>query len=198
MTGIERLRELASGINPRSVWSVTSDEYDNAHGLDVEHKGGQLRDFLAAIADQIERESDVETVRSDAMEAWRWVCRHGGLAMLQLHEETFADMMRQRDEYRDLARGYERDATWVREHGGLDAVIAVWENDVPLAEAVISELWPDGRPDECGNDIVMRELRRRLMPEGCEWDGSVLRIRTAENVDYDGETLFVLIGGRDE
>lgn len=42
------------------------------------------------------------------------------------------------------------------------------------------------------------EVKKRLMPEGMEWDGSVLRIRTAENVDYDGETLFVLIGGRDE
>ena len=56
MTGIERLRELAGGINPRTVWSVTRDEYDNAHGLDVEHKGGQLCDLLADIADQIERE----------------------------------------------------------------------------------------------------------------------------------------------
>lgn len=45
---------------------------------------------------------------------------------------------------------------------------------------------------------IVEELDRRLMPEGVEWDGSVLRIRTAENVDYDGETLFVLIGGRDE
>ena len=49
MTGIERLRELAGGINPSSVWSVTRDEYDNAHGLDVEHKGGQLCDLLADI-----------------------------------------------------------------------------------------------------------------------------------------------------
>lgn len=64
----------------------------------------------------------------------------------------------------------EREAiAWVREHGGLDAVDAIWDNDVQLAEAVISELWPDGRPDECGNDDVMGELRRRLMPEGYEW-----------------------------
>ena len=149
MTGIERLRQFAKGCR-----LAGQKVYSNA---------------IADIADQIERESDVETVRSDAMEAWRWVRRRGGIETLELHEETFADLMRQRDEYRDLARGYERDATWVREHGGLDAVIAVWENDVPLAEAVISELWPDGRPDECGNDIVMEELRRRLMPEGMEW-----------------------------
>ena len=36
------------------------------------------------------------------------------------------------------------------------------------------------------------------MPEGMEFEGNVLKVRTAENVDYDGETLFVLIGGRDD
>lgn len=44
----------------------------------------------------------------------------------------------------------------------------------------------------------MEDMRPRLMPEGMELEGNVLRIRTAENVDYDGETLFVLIGGGDE
>lgn len=39
---------------------------------------------------------------------------------------------------------------------------------------------------------------KRLMPEGMELDGNVLKIWTAENVDYDGKTLFVLIGGCDE
>ena len=41
-------------------------------------------------------------------------------------------------------------------------------------------------------------MRPRLMPEGMELDGNVLKVRTAGNVDYDGETLFVLIGGIDE
>lgn len=80
MTGLDRLRELASGINPRSVWSVTSDEYDNAHGLDIEHKGGQLRDFLADIADQIEAEQEERiTRRLEDREAAEWVEQHGGL-----------------------------------------------------------------------------------------------------------------------
>ena len=99
----------------------------------------------------------------------------------------------------DLLPEEDRDALrWVREHGGLDVLEAIWDNDVPLANGVISVLWPDERPDDCGNERVMDELCKRLMPEGMELVGSVLRIRTAENVDYDGETLFVLIGGRDE
>lgn len=48
---------------------------------------------------------------------------------------------------------------------------------------------------DCGGVV---EIRKRLMSEGMELDGNVLKVRTAENVDYDGETLFVLIGGSDE
>lgn len=55
-----------------------------------------------------------------------------------------------------------------------------------------------GIDTDTGWSDAMAEMVKRLMPDGMEWDGSVLRIRTAENVDYDGETLFVLIGGRDE
>lgn len=106
---------------------------------------------------------------------------------------------------------------WVREHGGLDYVKSEWRSRVPhdryerrrqrllghIAECetalgrrreIISEL--SHRVSDLTRENA--ELRKRAMPEGCEWDGSVLRIRTAENVDYDGETLFVLIGGRDE
>lgn len=55
-----------------------------------------------------------------------------------------------------------------------------------------------GIDTDTGWSDAMAEMVKRLMPEGMELVGSVLRIRTAENVDYDGETLFVLIGGRDE
>lgn len=80
MTGIERLRELADGMNYRSVWSCTDADYCERHGLSLANDGGQLGAVLTDIADQIEREADVETVRADAMEAWRWVCDHGGLS----------------------------------------------------------------------------------------------------------------------
>lgn len=92
----------------------------------------------------------------------------------------------------------DRDAiAWVREHGGLENVRDAWDEAVNLCATIGCE--PNDESEtlqalgDC-TDIVIK----RLMPEGCEWDGSVLRIRTAENVDYDGETLFVLIGGRDE
>lgn len=88
MTGIQRLRELAGGIDPRSVWSVTCEEYNNAHGLDIEHKGGQLRDLLADIADQIDREQEAlvretEDVAGRDGDALAWVEEHGGLGAVK-------------------------------------------------------------------------------------------------------------------
>lgn len=47
-------------------------------------------------------------------------------------------------------------------------------------------------------EACRKDMAGRLMPEGMELEGNVLKIRTAKNVDYDGETLFVLIGGGDE
>lgn len=157
MTGIERLRRLASDMRD-SGWR-------------------RMHDDLAEIADKIEREygRSAETVRADAMEAWRWVRKRGGLATLQLHEETFADMMRQRDEYRAIARDYERDATWVREHGGLERVkwlldwclshdskIEQLDFDYWLSGRVMHELGFEG--DMADRDEVERRLLASLMP----------------------------------
>ena len=95
MTGIERLRELGGAVsNGVRLYDVTSRDYDEREGLSDKNCGGFLGEIVTDIADHIEREADVETVRADAMEAWRWVRKRGGLETLQLHEETFADMMR--------------------------------------------------------------------------------------------------------
>ena len=58
---------------------------------------------------------------------------------------------------------------WVREHGGFDAVETQWDNCTQLADAVIYALWPYGLPDGEGNEYIMEELSKRLMPEGMEW-----------------------------
>lgn len=110
------------------------------------------------------------------------------------------------DHMRDLS-GYESDVlAWVEKNGGLDKL----RDEAAWAESLsgILDEWADllGFPEQKGDpgkitarvSAVLDGTWRRLMPEGMEWDGSVLRIRTAENVDYDGETLFVFIGGRDE
>lgn len=59
---------------------------------------------------------------------------------------------------------------WVRSHGGLATVEAVWKNEIPLALALTSELWPDGMPDDCTTEFIIGELHKRLMPAGYEWD----------------------------
>lgn len=118
----------------------------------------------------------------------------------------------------DLLPDEDRKAiAWVREQGGLDHVRAEWHSRVPYdlyerrrqrllghiaeCETALGRRWR--RIEELGQRVSdltneSAELRKRAMPQGYEWDGSVLKIWTAENVDYDGETLFVLIGGRDE
>ena len=58
---------------------------------------------------------------------------------------------------------------WVRDQGGLDAVETQWDNCTQLADAVIYALCPYGLPDGEGNEYIMDELSKRLMPEGMEW-----------------------------
>ena len=94
----------------------------------------------------------------------------------------------------DLLPVEDREALrWVRGHGGLDEVRRDYQDAYNRRSELCAAL---GIDLDTGWSDAMAELDRRLMPEGMEWDGSVLRILTAENVDYDGETLFVLIGGR--
>ena len=79
----------------------------------------------------------------------------------------------------DLLPEEDREALrWVREHGGLDVIEAIWDNDVPLANGVIDALWPGVRPDDCSNEHVMDELSERLMPDGMGWLVETLTKRT--------------------
>lgn len=90
---------------------------------------------------------------------------------------------------------------WVREHGGLYAVETRWDNDTQLADAVIHALWPYGVPDGGGNEDVMDELSKRLMPEGMGWlveawprfeDGEPVRFSDDfKQYDYEGSVSIV-------
>lgn len=249
MTGIERLREFVGGISPFTVVrGVTSTAYDMEH---MEEAGTRLRNFLAAIADQIEREQGGRVSRMRVLAVVTKMERHvSGVEgaedspvarwARELRRALKSDTNDERDAQNPSCTGTAEAAdvtseeqkvtredvdaiAWVREHGGLDAVKRRWEclsyyaDPVPRScmEKRLARL--QRQIDECHEALRRRnqrieelgqrvgdlttenaELRKRLMPEGCEWDGSVLRILTAENVDYDGETLFILIGGRDE
>ena len=132
-------------------------------------RGGEVGRAICDIADQIERERECE-------------------------RDTIENLRLELGEARD-------EAAWVREHGGLDGVKDLIETNVwahSLAIIAHDALFGEDDDREVTPTEFKYELGRRLMPEGMELEGNVLRIRTAENVDYDGETLFVLIGGGDE
>ena len=147
MTGIERLRELVAGINPITVvFGVTMTAYDRKH---KEVAGVRLRDFLADIADQIDRELREERSRWDDelcdaqmdktcvmavyLEMNRHVLGHEGMEdspvarwarelreALDVRDDEVTDVATVR---KDTYDAYE----WVCEHGGLDAVKRRWE-----------------------------------------------------------------------
>ena len=86
MTGIERLRELAEGLQPnRDLWYLTSTEYDRAReGRGESTVDSTLNDTLASIADQIEAEQEERvTRRLEDREAAEWVRAHGGLEVVK-------------------------------------------------------------------------------------------------------------------
>lgn len=139
MTGIERLRELSKGMHNHriTVWQLTDDAYEERFG--VTKHGPTIKNFLSDIADQIERESDVETVRSDAMEAWRWVCDHGGLPHVK-------------DIYNDLRAVVERlGVEWSESelHGLMDAL-----DRRLMPEGVEWPRYEDGEPVRIGGSIA--------------------------------------------
>lgn len=86
-------------------------------------------------------------------------------------------------------------AEWVRERGGLEEVKRAMQDSDNRRVELCSAL---GIDTVTGWSDAVVEMDKRLMPPGMELDGNVMKIRIAENVDYDGKTLFVLIGGRDE
>ena len=135
MTGIERLREFVAGISPITVvCGVTRTSYDREH---MEVAGKRLRDFLADIANQIEREQGerVSRVRILAVvtKMERHVLGHEGMEdspVARWARELRAALGGRDEEVTDVAT-VRKDAydayEWVCEHGGLDAVKRRWE-----------------------------------------------------------------------
>ena len=140
MTGIERLRELVGSISPIiALCGVTKSSYDRSH---IEMAGARLRDFLADIADQIEREQNEDA------KAIAWVREHGGLERVKA--QRFESMPR---------------AAYERKKAGFLGHIAECETALGRRREIISEL------NHRASDLTREnaELRKRAMPEGYEW-----------------------------
>lgn len=128
VTGLDRLRGYARRMDELHVWP-----------------GGAK---LLEIAEQIEREledercSDVETVRSDAMEAWRWVREHGGVDELT---RMFQDADNRRVELCG-ALGIDLDKGWS------EAMAAMRLRLMP--EGCIWPRFDDGEPVRFGEEAI--------------------------------------------
>ena len=115
MTGIQRLRKLIEDYR-------AGRECDGVECTELSCGKCMAKNVLEPIADQIERESDVETVRSEAMDAWRWVREHGGLEKIKrqrlesvprdAYERHLARRQRQIDESHAALRRRNR---WIAE-----------------------------------------------------------------------------------
>ena len=181
MTGIERLRELVDGISPiTALCGVTRSSYDRSH---IETVGARLRDFLADIADQIEREQGERVSRVRVLAVVTKMERH------VLGHEGIEDspVARWARELREALGGDERDhaderdaIAWVREHGGLDNVKKLLDwviGHCSTKQQLDFDFWLSGRvmhelgfdEDMADRDEVERRLLARLMPEGMEW-----------------------------
>lgn len=141
MTGIERLRQMAEDFK-----SVKTSEHCTF--IVNTWRGRYIDDAIDDIADQIEREADVETVRSDAMRAWEWVREHGGLDHVKAEwcSRVPFDIHEKR---RQRLLGH----------------IAECETALGRRNQRIEEL------GHRVNDLTTEnaELRKRAVPEGMEW-----------------------------
>ena len=191
MTGIERLREFVAGISPITVvCGVTKTAYDREH---MESVGVRLRDFLADIADQIERETiprepgdgDVgpETLHAMALaqlddwerDAIAWVREHGGIATVKEEWNHSRNLKRQFETAQAKVERQQRHIEFVQrkcrerqEH--ICELNKLKRAYVDALNGVCKRLGltdGTGMPDM--PEVIWTELDRRLMPEGMEW-----------------------------
>lgn len=187
MTDTERLRrldreneELRDMLN-QVAWRLGLG--DEVHYYADNYLACQLR-VLDAIEGLTERESDVETVRSDAMRAWEWVREHGGLSHVK-------------DIYYDFRAVVERlGIEWSESelHGLMDAL-----DRRLMPEGVEWSRYESGEPvpiggaiaDELGYEHVVTSVELHddgaylhwnpAEPEECVWVGHGERVRRPES-----------------
>lgn len=176
MTGIERLREFVDGVSPITVvCGVTKIAYDRGH---VKEAGVRLRDFLADIADQIEREHNVAD--REEHDAATWVREHGGLEHLK-NSLSALEL---------LAEGIE-----------IDAGLAFYDESpkercVALRNEVKSRLmpegveWPrfeDGEPVRIGDEVKAHTCC--ITVEAIEFSRGKVCVKDAEDGDWSTSCL---------
>ena len=153
----------------QAVQGVCEDMEEHALGFEgmedapVTRWDRDLRAALGGMQEAVEHamtmDPNAQRLLQEDEDAARWVREHGGLELIITHEETFKQLMRERDRYRDL---YRRSCA-------ASGDLAEWKREVyELCEYI------GVNHEDCDGEKEMLEkaynlLDKRLMPEGYEW-----------------------------
>lgn len=214
MTGIERLRELADAEKANGYATVSRILSDIADQIEREHAKELTSEHVTAGKYQSRCVALENAIRSAICAMERHVLGVEGMDdspvarwARELREALGGDECDHADEREAVA--------WVRKHGGLDSVKEEWHSRVPydrhektrqrlldhIAECETALGRRNRRIEELGhrvNDLTTEnaELRRRAMPEGCEWprfeDGEPVRFGdVVSDGDETGRVYYV-------
>ena len=170
MTGIERLRDLASAriVDNRNSKTLHAELCSIANQIASEHDEDCHRMGLTYVTvSRVVADMERHVLGHEGMEdspVARWA-RELREALAGHEDEEVEDVATVRADAMEAWR-------WVREHGGLEMVKSLIETNVwAHSLAIIAHDALFGEDDE--RDVTPTEfkyeLERRLMPEGCEW-----------------------------
>ena len=187
---IENIRLIVGGVVDEMERHVLG--HEGMEDSPVARWARELREALDGRDDEV---TDVATIRKDAMEAYEWMCEHGGLDVVKRRweclsyyadpvprvymEKRLARLQRQIDEsHAALRRRNERIGLLVSElnranNENHEEFMRRAGDYTAFTDEVCKRLAPELRYVEgCSKDVMdaaLDALDRRLMPEGMEW-----------------------------
>lgn len=173
----ERFREQLDVERVASEMELHCLGHEGMEDSPVARWARKLREALAGHED--EEVTDVATIRKDAMEAYEWICEHGGLDAVKRRWECLS---------------YYADPV---PRSCMERRLASRQRQIDESHAALrrrNEMLK--RYEEANEELLERAaaMKRRLMPEGMEWprfeDGEPVRVGD-EFMGKDGKTYTV-------
>ena len=151
------------------VWRLQN-RLARAHRREKAMRKGMREWREKAIGAPVRTMSAYDLLPEEDLQTLRWVREQGGLDVVKTHAELFQQLKFERDEYRELVRGYEK-------HGAVGLALEY----LRILNGVCKRLGltdGTGKPEQDG--VIYEAIERRLMPEGYEWP----RYKSGEPVQF--------------